>query len=526
MRVRAKSSGWRALAASTALLAATSVACEGPPPSPTAAPTPAPTSDPVQARAPEPAPEPISPDARALAELEHDYPLRVDFDPALQNGRWFDAAFALADRTHVDQAFDGLDYDPPRGSLLLVTRIEAGVEQPRYHYFTIDDTGFLPAPKYFVPASTVKLMASISALWTLSKYGLTGDAKLTFKDIDGRFRGTAYDLYKDALLHSSNENYNRLVAIAGFDETNTDYITAERGMPIMTIQSRYGPKNRGYGLRVSPTIHFDEGDKSGEIPKRKGEWSTDACRGNCTTLFELQDIMRRVMLHDELPSERRFPLARVDLERIQGLLLQARNRLQPSPNRAFGEKVDVYNEVGRIPGRVLLENSYLVAKDSGRRIMLALSLRFKKVDPKPELQVMAKAALDVTLNAPLTGPGLQADAGPHFELYFLEAEATPQRRLVARGPSATFGAFEAWHGNTSLGEPDCLSVNDETVCSWPVPTSPAREAASQDPEAKPEPSAPPSRPLPWICVGTNNAEAVAYRGRWTDPPFAVALVQP
>jgi hypothetical protein len=240
----------------------------------------------------------------ALDTWRAEHPHIVELAAGPQASRWYYAARALADRVTMPTSFDEVGFKVERGSLLLVTQIRDGVEQPRYHYYTLADTGWAPAPKHFVPASTVKLMASLSALWTLSKHGLDGDATLSFKDIDGRFYGSAFKLYKDALLHSSNQNYNRLMAIAGFDETNTEYLTPERGFPIMAIQSRYGSARKSYGIRVSPKIGFKDGERSGEFPKRKGEWRTDACRGNCTTLFELQDIMRRV--RRTVPLARRF----------------------------------------------------------------------------------------------------------------------------------------------------------------------------------------------------------------------------
>ena len=479
---------WSGLA-SLALAACTPAPSPEPPP---------PLTRPAEAAAPEiEAPPAPDPEAERMVKWWASHPSVLAFDPAHQTGRWFDAAFHLADREQLAAGLEAKKYTPPRGSLTLVATTSPGVEQPRLRYYTIEDTGFLPAPKHFVPASTVKLMASISALWTLSKLGLTGDARLSFKDIDGRFSGSVYSLYKDALLHSSNRNYNRLIEIAGFDETNTRYVTAEYGLPVMAIQSRYGPENRGYGLRVSPTIHYKEGELEGEIPKRKGEWKSEACRGNCTTLFELQDILRRVMLHDELPASARFPLARVDLERIQALLLEARNRLQPSPDRAFGESVDVYNSVGRIPGRVLLENSYLRAPESGRRIFLALSLRFvRDHDPKPELVEMTRELLDIMLveaRAP-RGPGLQLDAGDGLELAMRRA-SDGDTLLWAHAPADAVDDIAAWSANTPLEPLAEFTVEGTRHQLWRL-----------DPSAQ-------SAPLIAIARDAEGHE-LAYRMRW------------
>ena len=425
-------------------------------------PTPAVTAQPVlPLEAPPLVPQPDDPSEVALSDESVDpgqlaqrewmnrFPEIVDIDPVFNARRWFYAAKMLADRELFAAHFETTGFKVKRGSLLLVTQIAEGVDQPRYYYFSLDDTGWAPAPKYFVPASTVKLMASLSALWTLSTAGLDGDTTLRFRDIDGPYRGSAYKLYKDALLHSSNQNYNRLMEIAGFDAVNTEYLTAERGFPVMRIQSRYGALNKAYGIRVSPPIRYTHEGSDGELPKRKGEYRSDACRGNCTTLFELQDIMRRVMLHDEIPTHARFPVARVDLERIQGLLLQARNRLQPSPDKAFGEEVQVYNEVGRIPGRVLLENAYLYAPASQKRLMLALSLRFPiGQDPKRDLQELARVALEAALPAQPRGPGLQWDAGVEMELELRHDANTVGISVSA--PEASVDEIEVWEINQSL----------------------------------------------------------------------------
>jgi hypothetical protein len=142
------------------------------------------------------------------------------------------------------------------------------------------------------------------------------------------------------------------------------------------------------------------------------------CTGNCTTLFELQEILRRVMLHHELPPAERFPIVDDDIARIHEHLLITRDRLQSAPEDTIGgEDVQVFNNVGRIPGTVLVENAFLLQPETGRRAFAAVSIGFPRslgddsTNTVSWLSALCRNSLLAVLDREHEGPGLQHNAG-------------------------------------------------------------------------------------------------------------------
>ena len=389
---------------------------------PATAPQPARVTTPEPAPTPPPAaPEPPKSDP-ALPALRAAHPIAVVLDPARDRDGWFAMAHALADRTSLGAHYRGARYDPPAFSRVLTVAVRPGVDQPRYFYYSLDDTAFAVPRQFFHPASTVKLAASIGALRTVGALGLTGDVQLEFDDGEGHYAGKLADSVHEALMHSSNRDYNRLVRIAGFDALNVDYLSPRWGAPEMAVQARYGDRT-GPTLRTSPTIRYREGDKSGEIPARDGKSKHPGCRGNCATLFELHDIQRRIILHDELPQAQRFPIDARDVARMRETMRITRKRFGKVPEEAFGAPVEIFNNVGRIPRLALLENATMIEPKSGRRLFIVASVAFpaslgdSDAQVVPRLRALVRPSLDMTLAITTPeGPGLQHDAGVQPQL--------------------------------------------------------------------------------------------------------------
>jgi hypothetical protein len=286
------------------------------------------------------------------------------------------------------------------------------------YWYSRGDTGFIVPQTMFHPASTVKLGTSVAALMFAAQHGLTGEAHVEFDDVSGNYSGRIRDIYHNTLMYSSNADYNRLGAIAGFDTLNEQLLSPRWGLPNMAIQSRYGGRGRGAGFRNSPEIEWREGSSEGVIPERNSEAPAPACNGNCTTLFELQEILRRVMLHHELPPEERFPIVDDDIARIHEHLLITRDRLQSTPEDTIGgEDVQVFNNVGRIPGTVLVENAFLLQPETGRRAFAAVSIGFPRslgddsTNTVSWLSALCRNSLLAVLDRDHEGPGLQHNAG-------------------------------------------------------------------------------------------------------------------
>lgn len=351
------------------------------------------------------------------------YTFLVELDAARDQSRWFDKASILADRDTLESWYSEHDYVPVANSLALVAIPVPGVEQPRMYWYSWGDTGFIVPQTMFHPASTVKLGTTVAALMFAARQGLTGEAYVEFDDVSGNYSGRIRDIYYNTLMFSSNADYNRLGVIAGFDTLNNELLSPRWGLPNMAIQSRYGGRGRGAGFRNSPEIEWREGSSEGVIPERNSEAPAPDCVGNCTTLFELQEILRRVMLHHELPVDERFPIADEDIARIHEHLLITRDRLQSAPEDTLGgENVQVFNNVGRIPGTVLVENAFLLQPGNGRRAFAAVSIGFPRAlgddstNTVSWLTALCRNSLLAVLDRDHEGPGLQHNAGIPMEV--------------------------------------------------------------------------------------------------------------
>lgn len=299
---------------------------------------------------------------------------------------WHRRVEILADRKTLPAAFRRADYTPPRGGLVMAARLRAGLGQPGFEYYSLGSTGFRYSyPSRFFVASAIKLAATVGTLWSLHRRGLTSAAEVELRDVDGLYRGTVKHLVYDALFNSSNLGYDRLTALAGFDALNDGFLVARHGLPRAVIQVRFGGRRPAISLRRSPGFFFREGSHRGRVPERLGKGRHPQCPTlqTCVSLYELQEVLRRVMLDRELPPRERFALAPTDLAYIRHILLIARNRLQPGVSQALGAKVHIYNNVGRQPGRDLVENAFIETLDRKERYLLAVLVPFElRRDPK------------------------------------------------------------------------------------------------------------------------------------------------
>jgi hypothetical protein len=342
----------------------------------------------------------VAPDLKALR------------DDAIAPWTWFQQSSAIMSTTALGTAFSAGGYTPPSGTYLLAVRVLKGLGQPAFQYYSLADTaGTYSAGKYW-PASTVKLTAAVGALRTLAKYGLTGAASVSFTDDDGAYSGTVKNLYTQALEVSSNESYNRLMEIAGFDEMNDQVLTAADSLPQMVLQRRYTHPLPTSSLRTSPAITFTEGAATGQIPQRVGVGQHPECpsEGNCITLLELADVMRRVTLHNELPAQDRFPIAPADLAGLQASLLASPTELEPGAHLALGHAVQVYNKDGQVWTDDRLDCGLIVDTVTGDRFLIAISMPYGTTSDAA-LSEAARRALLALIAQPTSGAVLQRDAG-------------------------------------------------------------------------------------------------------------------
>lgn len=367
---------------------------------------------------------------------------------------WAKMGEAAANRHLLSARFSANGYAPPASLYLLVAKERPGLGQPAFEYFSLNDTGLVFSRTNYWPASTVKLMAAVGALWTLSKYQLTGAATVRFTDEDGSYNGTVASLYDDALSVSSNVAYNRLVEIAGFDEINDQYMSPASGLPSFTLQCRYTSPVPGANLRTSPEIAYSEGNKQGTIAKRVGVGQHPDCGGcgNCLTLFELLDVMRRVTVHEELPSLHRFPLAQHDVVGLRAALKKSWTLIDEGAEEAFGNTTTVYSKTGSVPGYEKLDHGLIVDDKSGQRYLIAFSVPY---DTTEAVRIeLVKQALWAIKDLEPTAPPLQNDAGVEIRIRHSSTTTEPANTRLVNLEVEAKGAdrLEIWLDNEILGQ--------------------------------------------------------------------------
>ena len=330
-------------------------------------------------------------------------------DDGLAPGSWSAQVAAATDPDALGAAFTAAGYVPPAGAYAMAARVLPGVGQPAFRFYSLGDTGFEYSPGDYWPASTVKLTAAVGALHFLHGLGLTGAAQVSFTDNDGTYNGTVENIYDLALSISDNVSYNRLVEIAGFDALNDQVLVEANGLPQMVIQRRY---TTGDDLRTSPAITWSEGSLNGVIPQRVGTGQHPECpnEGNCVTLYELLEVMRRVTLHDEIPATHRFPLASADVAGLHQALLDATTWLADGATAALGHPVTVYNKPGYVPDNDRLDHGLVVDDVTGDRYLIALSLP-EATTSEADLSELAEQVLAVLLADASPAPALQLTAG-------------------------------------------------------------------------------------------------------------------
>jgi hypothetical protein len=371
---------------------------------------------------------------------------------------WNEMVRLLADRETIATAFERDEYEPAWGSRAMAVRVEEGFGMPRLHSYSLGGSAFEVTVADFHPASTVKLGATVGALMLAARHGATGDTRTRFEDANRAWNGPLREVYIEALLHSSNMDYNRLMAMAGYDLVNEELLSPRWGLPNMVLQSRYGGTWRSRGFRHSPQVEFiHSADDVDVVPERDAESPAAKCRSNCTSLAELHEIQRRVFLHDELPEAERFPIQPQDLERIRANMLRTRNRLGSAPSGAMGGPVEVYNNVGRIPGIVLVENAYLQRTDDPMRMFVTVSIGFPRrlgddtANTVRWIGELCGASLRAALEGPLEGPGLQhAWGGPIVLGLSRRPETANALRADLLVPSA--GRIRVWLGREEVAD--------------------------------------------------------------------------
>lgn len=241
------------------------------------------------------------------------------------------AAQALdVEHERLSVLLDSRGFEAPERFKALVGLIEDGPDgAPVTTWF--DFRGTATDRDDWWPASTVKLYAAIAALERSRAMAYPPSSWITYHYVgeDGAeepVRMRLSQIIDRAIVPSDNRAFDQLVELAGFDWMHRHFFTERNGLGGTVFLRAYGGRHRdprtGHGVnRLSPRITIEHGRRSREIEAREGT-GRPACpdQGNCTTLFELAEAMRRVMLHERLPETERFRLGDAELEVLRDAL--------------------------------------------------------------------------------------------------------------------------------------------------------------------------------------------------------------
>ncbi|NMC69873.1 MAG: hypothetical protein GYA57_07360, partial [Myxococcales bacterium] len=342
-------------------------------------------------------------DAAGAAEAAPPPPSLRD-DAARPDWRWDRKARRVVDRVTLPAAFRRAGYTLPDRTFVYAARIVAGVEGPAYELYQAGGGAFSTD---FWPASTVKLLAALAALEYVRELGFTGAARVTF---DLQTSDSLRAIVDRALRVSSNSDYDLTLLLAGIDRLNREFLTPERGFPTTVIQRSY----TGLGVPDSPACTLEQLGRTRLVPARRAT-PDDHCPdgGNCATLFELAEALRRVVLHDELPPAERFDLDDDD----RAALLDALCVADSSPfldgaTRALGTPPRICHKTGSVGGRDFLDHALIESTASGERWILAASVPDQggATASRTALGQIAEHVLRALRDRP-AGFALQPDAG-------------------------------------------------------------------------------------------------------------------
>jgi LysM repeat protein len=180
-------------------------------------------------------------------------------------------------------------------------------------------------------ASTIKLYSAIAALQKAEGMGFSHNATVTFHGRGGNHTFTLRELIADALGPSDNIAHNFLVTFTGHDDLNTRFFSSRNGFSHSAIRrayetSRWMSMGEAASLRNSPRITITEGGRSEEIAARTGTASPNCDGAACTSLDDLAECMRRLMLQEQLPERETFRLSPEGLRFIRQTLATDRSR--------------------------------------------------------------------------------------------------------------------------------------------------------------------------------------------------------
>lgn len=223
------------------------------------------------------------------------------------------------------------------------------------------------------PASTIKIFAAVAALEYIQELGWDHRARLRF-DRPGRkpYVRRLDWLVTQAITHSSNLAYDRLVQFVGHDRLHADLLGPKRGLSDTALQVPYSQNVAS--LLHSPAIGLKHRKAGLELPARDGKGVTRCALATCASLNSLAEIMRRVMFNAHLAPADRLRISPAALKHLRAALAGDRKRgrevAQALQKALKGRRPQVFHKPGFYPG---WRSDVLFVQAGTRRWTIALA---------------------------------------------------------------------------------------------------------------------------------------------------------
>lgn len=275
-------------------------------------------------------------------------------------------------------------YEPGPHFKGLVISIVPSKTSHGYEYYPYDYLKTSNENDTWWPASTVKLFAAIAALEKARRLGFSPSAELTFFYDDGPQTSSLQNLVEHAITFSHNKHFDRLVEFVGFDTLNREFLSKKNGLGrsvmLRSYTHRWSYEDSGLGSnRHSPKITIKEGDDKNETLDAHTGTGTYQCRdqGNCTSLRDLSEAMRRIMMHGQLPKSERFFLGRRELALLRKAMSQDRPKghggVVEGLKKAFGQRPIEFFHKGGYAYDWFSDNIFIKATDTGQQWLVSLA---------------------------------------------------------------------------------------------------------------------------------------------------------
>jgi hypothetical protein len=142
------------------------------------------------------------------------------------------------------------------------------------------------------------------------------------------------------------------------------------------------------------------GNKEKSLPVRTNDDKL-VCEneGNCTTLLDLTEVTRRIMMHEHLPKEERFRLGEKELDLLRSAMsTNVKGGVADAIRLVFKARpIELFHK-GGYADQWLTDNMFLRIKDTGEQWIIGLSDRPGREALNDVAKIVATIIADGTLS--------------------------------------------------------------------------------------------------------------------------------